>query len=567
MNVHIRHAGLLVVMLALAGCGAFRNIADKPDDDTSSDRPDGSAGAGDGNNSGGKGGSGAGGAGTAGTGGVGSGDASAGTDAPDSNAEVKCNAGETRCAASTATVEACVGGQWTMLKTCPSICLNGACAGMCVPDERQCAAEQRPQLCNKDGEWTPAPEPCPNACTGAGKCAGECKPGTKKCGDPPNHLIPYECDETGMWIAKQACQNLCSSGSCGGSCMPGSRHCGAGNKPETCSPMGTWEPGQVCPDQTCVSGACSGVCAPNSRRCGANNNPQTCDPGGAWKEEAPCAGKACANGQCVGVCEPGKTRCAGQNITEAQICDANGAWVRGGNAECKKPNGQGCSGSGDCVSGYCVMGVCCATPCPPAGAGQCGNTGACGGGTCQKNVGATCGTNECTGGQETGPGTCNASGVCAGRSVKACPGGLTCDGTRCADSCVVGQTGGHCPAGRFCETPQKCSPRKAEHAACKNLGPGECTKGTCTSNYCCASGPCIAPGAYKCEKNADCASGKCNTRTGLRCSNYKPEDGERYDCGRADSRPATPEEIRAYCGGDPNATCVTAVNPYFSDCQ
>ena len=225
---------------------------------------------------------------------------------------------------------------------------------MCTPDEKQCGAAQTAAVCSKDGQWLSDSAPCEFVCTGKGECTGTCKPGDKKCGDAPDTLTPFECDDQGNWVKRTACTNLCADGSCGGSCMPGKTRC-VGNKPETCSEMGTWTPGQECKDQTCVDGACTGECAPTGKQCGGNNNPQTCDGQGNWKNGPACQGQTCVSGTCMGACMADAPPRCSPDQKFVQTCGANGAWMNGdscGDRGCAgamcnvcKPNLKSCSGN------------------------------------------------------------------------------------------------------------------------------------------------------------------------------------------------------------------------------
>ncbi len=316
------------------------------------------------------------------------------------------------------------------------------------------------------------------------------------------------------------------------------------------------------PDSAAPMPSCMSTCAPGNTRCQGGVQPcvmmaNGCADWGAVTDL--CTGRACAQGACTGNCEPGKTQCAGPQGTQPQVCTGAGVWANGGSASCKKPNGQGCSGSSDCVNGNCVMGICCATQCPAAGAGQCGNTGFCDGGTCRKNAGASCGRQECSDSREAGFGTCNGSGVCANRANRPCPGGLVCEGsTRCAETCVVGLAGGSCPSDRFCESERRCSPRVGQHKVCRGIGSGECSNGlSCTAGFCCR-GTCIAPGQRCTRDPNDCASGLCNYARTKVCSN----DPTRTECDRV-LEPPIP--LAEYCGS-PDARCIDGIDLNKSFC-
>lgn len=362
-----------------------------------------------------------------------------------------CSVGQTRCALTGAAVEVCaVGGAWKMQQACASICANGECAGSCLPDDKQCGAGQKPATCSKEGQWVPG-EPCPNVCTGKGACTGDCKPGLAKCGDGPDSLTPYECDDKGKWVAKTACTNLCSNGSCGGSCQPGKTRC-VGNMPQTCGAMGTWDPGQPCKDQACVDGKCTGVCEPKATTCGTANNVQTCDSNGAWQDGGPCSGKTCVKGACLGACEPSAPKRCSPDQKATQTCGANGVWMNGDvcadrgcqGAVCNmcKPGSKRCSGNAlqicsadgvawgqdqpcgvrcDAAKLVCVDMIACSPACN--GSPHCGPNN------------ASVVTESC----DTTKGQCMVAST-----ISTCSNGSSCKGTKCQFDCK-------CPTARRCK--------------------------------------------------------------------------------------------------------------------
>lgn len=359
-------------------------------------------------------------------------------DAPGMGAPA-CPVGTTRCAASGPAVEVCtVAGQWVMDKTCPSICTNGACAGMCTPSELQCGSNGTPEKCSERGEWVPQAQPCEFVCTGKGECTGECKPGLTRCGDPPNTLTSYKCDEKGKWLAGTTCMNVCLNGSCGGSCPPGKIRCNS-NRKELCGPMGTWDPAETCPFVCTGEGNCTGDCKPGSKRCDGQT-PQVCDAG-TWRTSPACSGKTCLNGACVGSCAPGDRQCSGNT---PQTCDA-GNWK----------SAAACSGK-TCVDGACA-GVCAPTD-------------------------KQCGVNNT-------PQTCSGG---SWRDGTACSG-KTCLNGACAGECEKGQK--RCNAGT---TPQTCSDRGSYtgSTACSNhfrcVGDGECSTTMCAASYDLCGSSCLA---------------------------------------------------------------------------
>jgi hypothetical protein len=437
LPLQVRSRIVLLLCLGIGACAELRSTPPPPP--PASTRSDNG-----GENGGALGSDAASGQGTAGLGGNGSGGeggngAAVGGNGNGGNA---CAVGSTRCSATGPAVEICtLSGEWRMDKSCPSICESGACAGMCMPDEKQCGAGQTPAVCSKDGQWLSDSMPCDFVCTGKGECTGACKPGAKKCGDAPDTLIPFECDDKGAWVMRPACTNICVDGSCGGSCMPGKIRC-VGNKPETCSDMGTWTPGQECKDQTCVDGACAGSCAPNAKQCNGNT-PQTCDSQGNWKDAAACGNKACVKGVCVGLCQPGAVQCGPNNTP--QTCDGSGVWKDGAKCsmqtcvkgacvgscepnakQCNDNTPQTCDNQGNwkdgpaCQAQTCVKGMCVGA-CAPGSAPRCSQDGkfiqTCGANGALVN-GESCGDRGCAGAM------CNVCKpnlkTCSGTALKQC---------------------------------------------------------------------------------------------------------------------------------------------------
>lgn len=428
----------------------------------------------------------------------------AGSNGGDAAGAGACTVGATRCAATAADVEICtIAGQWQVDKACPSLCENGACAGKCTPDEKQCGAAQTPEKCGPEGDWAAAGMPCPFVCSGKGECTGECKPGDKKCGDAPNNLAAFECDDKGKWVMKTLCQNLCADGSCGGSCMPDKVHC-VGNKPETCSAQGTWTPGQVCKDQTCVDGICAGMCEPTGKQCGNSNNPRTCDPKGKWIDQPACAGKTCVNGVCVGACAPDAAPRCSADGKAIQTCGAGGVWMNSTpcpngckDAQClacdpnKPPTCEGTSLK-QCVGGGTSMST---SPC----------VGGCAAGAC------------CTGQTEAMGGSC---GSCGGQNQPCCKligpecnGNLACQSNKCVVPCA-NNMGQNCIFGNPCLTGTyncagECKTKNVDNVKC---GTGaECTQGMPKAADYCKDGTCHT-GAFLDNCNVGgrtCSGNKC----------------------------------------------------------
>ncbi|MCC6217547.1 MAG: hypothetical protein IT376_22000 [Polyangiaceae bacterium] len=248
---------------------------------------------------------------------------------------------------------------------------------------------------------------------------------------------------------------------------------------------------------SCSTGFCvDGVCCESSL-CGTC---QACD-------------LASSPGLCAAVTDAeDPDSCSGTNR-----CDAQG--------QCKKKEGQGCSGAGECASGYCSDGYCCDAACTggcdrcnsPAGtctrlaAGNGGSNPSCGGFACTGSSGAcptSCTTDaQCTSGYFCASGgTCQlrraqgtycntaAGGDCATAGCGECLAGLTCaDNVCCASACSG-----------TCQTCNGSTP-----GTCQTLTSGQ-DPGTCTSpNECTAAGTCKKQNGTACAGGSECASGVC----------------------------------------------------------
>lgn len=227
------------------------------------------------------------------------------------------------------TVVECSSGEWTAGETCPFLCSDGACSGVCVPGTTQCSASG-PQTCSETGEWvtdegacTPSSrrcdglsaqvcnecgeweldQACPFICSGEGVCGGVCAPGATQC----SVSGPQTCSETGEWVTDA------------GACTPNARRCD-GLKAQSCNNCGEWVTEDTC-DFVCSAGECSGECVPTAKQC-TGNAPQICDGSGSWQTQSTCP-YVCLSGECSGVCVPGEQRCSGDQI---QTCTAAGQW-------------------------------------------------------------------------------------------------------------------------------------------------------------------------------------------------------------------------------------------------
>jgi hypothetical protein len=513
-------AGFLIFALSTACLNLNSWDVDGGDGGTSLARPNADSGV----SMGGAGGQvsasdGGGGSGEAGSSGLPAGDAASTADTPTAST---CTAGVPRCSSTGSAVEICtVAGDWKVDHVCPAICADGACAGSCTPGDKQCGTEQKAELCSMDGQWM-AGVACPFLCRGKGECTGECKPGERKCGEGPALLVPYQCDDQGMWIASPPCANLCSKGSCSGSCPPASVQCGAGNKPESCTAMGTWEPGPACTNQTCVKGACAGVCAPGARQCGSSNNPQNCDGSGLWKDEAGCKGQTCVKGVCQGACAPDDPKRCSPDGKSVQTCGTSGIWMNVdtcGNNGCTagvcnacRPGGKVCQGKtlrtcNDAGTGW-LADVECGLSCD-SNALKCIN--------CQPKTETCNGQDDDCDGQIDDGNLCSRNNGTADCRNGRC-GNVGCNqGYReCSGNCVADSQfcGGNCGDGyEACN--QKCYrlgslPKELCDGVDNNCSGGVDEGNLCGNGQSCAgSKGCKKASGVKCGVGSECASGTC----------------------------------------------------------
>jgi hypothetical protein len=384
---------------------------------------------------------------------------------------------------------------------CPATCENGACAGSCTPNERQCNGTT-PQVCTQLGAWQ-AEAPCTYVCTSAGNCTGECKPGDKQC----NGLVPQTCDTSGAWVDGAACANICSAGSCSGACSPGSKEC-SNQVPRSCSALGQWEDGAPCA-YVCAAGICGGECKPASKQC-VGQIPQTCDASGTWISGSACAG-VCSSGNCVAQCNNGDKDCSGktprtcvgggwQNSPDCQFVCSGGVCTGScvpGSTQCVGLVPQTCDGAGAwqsgtacpylCTTGYCA-GVCAPGDkrCNGALAQSCDSTAHW---VDDQLCPYVCINDACTG--QCVPGSMQ----CSGLVPQTCStSGTWQSGTQCQYVCDSGKCSGECsPGSKACLglAPQLCdsSGKWQTGASC----PYVCSAGAC-------AGVC-SPGAQKCSGN------------------------------------------------------------------
>lgn len=104
------------------------------------------------------------------------------------------------------TTQSCDDGVWGAFTTCPYVCLNNACSGICTPGSTSCVSNTRLQTCDSTGQWMTGT--CPDACVGT-TCGGVCVPETTStCFDACDDQGTITCTASGQW-------GTCSV-SCGG---------------------------------------------------------------------------------------------------------------------------------------------------------------------------------------------------------------------------------------------------------------------------------------------------------------------------------------------------------------
>jgi hypothetical protein len=139
-----------------------------------------------------------------------------------------------------------------------------------------------PRACDQTGEWVNGVD-CANSACSNGACIGVCTPDNTQCG--PNET-PQKCSASGQWLSQSRCQYVClDNGTCGSSCTPNSKVC-SGTTLRTCRADGmgydnyTCQPSQKNETAACNKGVCSSSCAPPALKCGTSycwNLPYGCD--------------------------------------------------------------------------------------------------------------------------------------------------------------------------------------------------------------------------------------------------------------------------------------------------
>jgi hypothetical protein len=186
---------------------------------------------------------------------------------------------------------------------CSYVCLDGGCAGVCVPSSKQCAGLD-PQTCTAQGQWESG-APCPFACD-AGTCTGSCTPGTVQCGtvavDGGGSLQSVDTCESNGTLKTVACQQPTPD-------------CALDGGQGACACTGTLCPGNVCAHlQTdpancgscghgCLGGTCSAAACQPVVLASQEQSPTDIAVDGTnayWVDLAGGTVKACALGGCGG---------------------------------------------------------------------------------------------------------------------------------------------------------------------------------------------------------------------------------------------------------------------------
>jgi hypothetical protein len=186
---------------------------------------------------------------------------------------------------------------------------------------------QLPQVCSASGVWLEAGASCPFVCDDGG-CTGVCTPTSLRC----QGLDPQSCDGTGQWHEAGApCPFSCDAGSCSGSCKPGTVQCGTGGASgpvggiDTCTSAGDWD-AQPCaqPTPDCIADSGAPACACTGTLCSSGacahleSDPRNCGT---------CA-HSCLGGACVGgACQPFALVSLQEDPYDLAIDGTNVYWV------------------------------------------------------------------------------------------------------------------------------------------------------------------------------------------------------------------------------------------------
>ncbi len=351
---------------------------------------------------------------------------------------------------------------------------------------------------NSDTETTAVSNLCGNGITNPGEVC-----------DDGNGTNNDGCDTSCRLSNGQTCtmDDQCSSGVCdtmgSGKCEPANT-CGNGKldiaNNEFCDD-GNTTGGDGCeadcklPDGSTCTGdnQChSGVCDPTSNTCEPGNlcgngkleGSEVCDDGNTTANDgcdADCKlsdGTTCTgDNQChSGVCDPTSNTCEPANqcgngkLEGSEVCDdGNTASGDSCEADCRLPNGGGCTSDAECSSGLCVNGTC--QPQNSCGNGNvevangeaCDDANSTPGDGCENDCKLTDGK-ECTDDtqchsgvcDEQGSGTCEPADECGNGAVEGtegCDDGNLDNGDGCSASCKI-EDGFPCTDDGMCQSGQ-----------------------------------------------------------------------------------------------------------------
>jgi hypothetical protein len=211
---------------------------------------------------------------------------------------VACSPATSQCTMTGNSFETCGdAGSWGSPFSCiDQTCINGACTGMCAPNQTQCSGNGV-QTCTANGTWGGA-VPCTNSACINGQCAGSCTPGALQCSGNGVET----CSVSGMWGSPVACAQptpTCMNGAC--TCTETT--CGAGGS-ASCTLLNTTTNCSACGDVcnqsnatsvSCNGSTCSYMCAAGYANCnttapdtdGCECATPACCPGGT-NSAAPC---------------------------------------------------------------------------------------------------------------------------------------------------------------------------------------------------------------------------------------------------------------------------------------
>jgi hypothetical protein len=448
-----------------------------------------------------------------------------------------------------------------------TVCKAGTCLGAAVDGAEICDGHG---LCRPGPATVCAPFSCdPAASTCFASCAidGDCVSGAKCVNGSCGPKVGGAACVSDTDCASGFCADgLCCNVACRGACVS----CNQTGREGTCWPVdsGAKDPRGLCQDQGarvcgqtgtcdgfggCVLYAAETVCsAPSCTTSDHLTTAGTCDGLGSCRPPGVqvCAPYHCSGGACIARCT------SDADCVSGRACQ---------NGSCgPKPNGQTCTGSGECESNFCVDGVCCAEACTgacrscalpsalgqcaaiPAGAADpravcvdqgattCGTDGKCDGAkACRRyQAGTLCAAEHCESNIYKPAATCSATGSCVPADARACAP-FACNGARCFTACTADA---NCTTGHVCI--QNSCGLKLNGAFCADGS--ECISGTCAQGVCCAgacsgscrscallgamgvcsntpdgqpdpSGLCSDKGAANCGTNGKCQGGACQS--------------------------------------------------------